>query len=647
MWRRFILCLWFCLSLSVGADVGAASPQAVHLLQAQVLQVWGAGDTPPAFVGPGDLPGTWQSIELPHAQRHDIVDQASTALASPHERVVTWYRVQVPEQDWGAQPLMLYGARTKAYGAIAVYVDGQRLAQWQLDDVPWYWAPFWLTVDNGQRAAPPRELLVRMSHAAHNRTALSSLWLGPADAIRWRYLGRDWLQLQVPAMGAGAFLAVGLFAFFIWLKGERDRVFLLFAMLGVASFIRGLHYYVSFAVDNALLGWLTVNSLFWLVGAVHHLQMLLHRARMPRLTWVIHLIVLLVGVLTLPALGRIPNTPDFTPLVYGLAMLTSPLVAWAGYRLSWGRSFDGMLLATMVAVGTLFGFNDWAIQNNLLGPESWYLGPYANIVNFAGFCFLIFRYYMRAVHAARQAHDDLATRLADKEAELRESYERLREVERSQTLIDERRRLTQDMHDGLGSSLNTALLAVERGRVDGLAVADILRSCIDDLHLAIDSMEPEHADLLLLLATLRHRLGARLQQAGVTLHWQVSDVPSLPWLDPRKSLHILRILQEALTNSLKHSAASQLWLSTSVEAEAVCVSIRDNGRGFDVLQLQSRPQMQGGRGLRNQQRRAESIGASISWHSDAHGTLTTLRLPLQPPPDPTLSPSPQPTASPA
>jgi signal transduction histidine kinase len=635
MWCSFLFCLWVGLSLSAWAEAAPLPPQAVHLQSAQVRQVLGADGPPPAEVATAELSGDWQSIGLPHAQRHDIVGQASTALASPHERVVTWYRIKLPDHDWGSQPLMLYGARTKAYGPIAVYVDGRRVAQWQLDEVPWYWAPFWLTVDNGQRSAPPREILIRMAHASYNRTALSSMWLGPADAIRWRYLGRDWLQMHVPAMGAGAFLAVGLFAFFIWLKGERDRVFLLFALLGVASFIRGLHYYVSFAVENALLGWLTVNSLFWLVGAVHHLQMLLHQARMPRLTWVIHLIVAVVGVLTLPALGRIPNTPDFTPLVYSLAMLTSPLVAWAGYRLSWGRSSDGMLLATIVAVATLFGFNDWAIQNNLLGPESWYLGPYANILNFAGFCYLIFRYYMRAVHAARQAHADLATRLADKEAELRESYERLRVVERSQTLIDERRRLTQDMHDGLGSSLNTALLAVERGRVDGLAVADILRSCIDDLHLAIDSMEPEHADLLLLLATLRHRLGARLQQAGVTLHWQVSDVPSLPWLDPRKSLHILRILQEALTNSLKHSGASQLWLSTSVEPGAVCVGIRDNGKGFEPQAAQAG----GGRGLRNQQRRAESIGASISWHSDARGTLTTLSLPLKPTLDPMFAPT--------
>lgn len=618
----------------VGSAWAAPSDAALHLEHAQVLQTQVGADTPPPKrLSPHELVGLWQDVELPYAQRHDIVGQASMALSAPHGQIVTWYRIRVPDQPWSQRPLMLYGARSKAYGSVAVYADGHLLSQWQLEDVPWYWAPLWLVVDNGQRASPPRELMVRMAHAAHNRTALSSLWLGPADAIGWRYLGRDWLQMHVPAMGAGAFLAVGLFAFFVWLRGERDRVFLLFALLGVASFIRGLHYYVSFPVDQPLLDWLTVNALFWLVCAVHHLQMLLHRVRMPRLTWLIHAIVVLVGLLTLPVVGHIPNTPDFTPLVYGLAMLTSPLVALAGYRLSWRRSSDGMLLATIVAVGTLFGFNDWAIQSNLLGPESWYLGPYANILNFAGFCYLIFRYYMRAVDAAQQAHKDLALRLADKEAELRESYDRLREVERSQTLIDERRRLTQDMHDGLGSSLNSALLAVERGRVDGLAVADILRSCIDDLHLAIDSMEPEHADLLLLLATLRHRLGGRLQQACVTLHWQVSDVPSLPWLDPRKCLHILRILQEALTNSLKHSGASQLWLRTEVMADAVCVSIRDNGQGFELPAAQAG----GGRGLRNQQRRALSIGAGVSWHSDAQGTVTTLRLPFQPTLDPSLA----------
>lgn len=610
----------------------AATPEGLHLIEAQILQTPSTVDTPPPRAAKADaLPGQWQRVALPFAQQHDITGPARGALAQanaqPDAQVVTWYRITVPARDWGPVPLMLYGARAKAYGPIAVYVDGQLIHQWQLDGVGWYWAPFWLTLDGGERSAAPHEVLVRMAHQAHTRTALSSLWIGPADAIRWRYLARDWGQMHVPAMGGGAFLAVGIFAFFVWLRGERDRVFLLFAVLGVASFIRGLHYYTVFSVDNAWLGWLTVNSLFWLIGTIHHLQLHLHGARMPRLSWLIHGVVGLVFVLTLPVVGSIPNTPDFTPLVYVLAMLTSPLVAAAGYRLSiQRRSGEGLLLATIVALGTLFGYNDWAIQNNLLGPESWYLGTNANIVNFAGFCFLIFRYYMRAMHVAKRAHKELALRLADREAELSLSYERLRAIEHTQTLFDERRRLTQDMHDGLGSSLSTALMAVERGHVDSQGMAHILRSCIDDLHLAIDAMEPEHADLLLLLATLRHRLGPRLQQAGLTLHWHVSDIPPMTWLDPSASLHILRILQEALTNSLKHSGASELWLVTELLAQDVQVSLHDNGLGYNVDQAL----LHGGRGMRNQQRRAQAIGAGMAWFSSPQGSRTTLTLPLAP-----------------
>jgi signal transduction histidine kinase len=612
------------------ADLMAVPPP-VHLTQAEVVQQLLPHDQPPPRqVDSRQLPQAWQPVSLPHAQPHAIVAQASAALSGPQAMAVTWYRLKVPDAAWAPQPLMLYGARAKGYGPVSVYVDGQLVGQWQLDGVQWYWAPFWLTVDGGQRSVTPREVLVRMAHPAHTRTALASVWLGHPDSIRWRYMARQWLQLQVPAMGGGAFLAVGLFAFFVWLRSLRDITFLLFSVLAVSSFIRGLHYYVDFEVRDDLLGWLTVNSLFWLIGAVHHLQMRLHQRTMPRLTRVLHLIIGTVFVVSLPVLHHLPNTPDFSPLVYVLAMVTSPLVAYAGFRLSWRRSIDGMLVASAVITGTLFGFNDWAIQNNLLGAESWYLGPYANILNFALFCTIMFRHYMRAVDGVRESNVVLGHKLAEREAELHHSYERLRAVERQQTLQTERQRMMQDMHDGLGSALHSALRAVEHGRLAEHDVVDVLRGCIDDLHLAIDSMDPAHADLQLLMATLRHRLGPRLKQAGLTLDWHVHDLPELQGLDPRNALHIMRIVQEALTNSLKHSGADRLTLVSEVTPHDVRIRIRDNGRGF---QVQPDPAA-GGRGLQNQQRRAQAIGARVSWQSGPAGTETLLCIPLIPGPRP-------------
>lgn len=229
----------------------------------------------------------------------------------------------------------------------------------------------------------------------------------------------------------------------------------------------------------------------------------------------------------------------------------------------------------------------------------------------------------RATEYVEQANAGLAQRLHEREAELTAVHEQLREAERRQTLVQERQRLMQDMHDGMGSSLTSALRVVEHGQMEKARVAEVLKGCIDDLKLAIDSMEPVDADLLLLLATLRFRLEPRLESTGIALRWEVRDIPPLDWLDPRNSLHILRILQEAITNIIKHANATEVRVATAAEADGVTVTIADNGAGFAVDTAMA----SGGKGLANQLRRAQSIGADIRWTSDRAGTRLTLWLP--------------------
>jgi signal transduction histidine kinase len=183
----------------------------------------------------------------------------------------------------------------------------------------------------------------------------------------------------------------------------------------------------------------------------------------------------------------------------------------------------------------------------------------------------------------------------------------------------------EDMHDGMGSSLISALRVVERGRLDEANVAQVLKSCIDDLRLAIDSMEPVGADLLLLLATLRFRIGRRLEDSGLKLKWDVQPVAPLDWLEPKASLHILRILQEAFSNIIKHANATEITVATRMQGGHVAVSVCDNGSGFFVPQGSAES---GGKGLANQQRRAEEIGAALRVESSATGTCLTLLLPL-------------------
>jgi signal transduction histidine kinase len=208
--------------------------------------------------------------------------------------------------------------------------------------------------------------------------------------------------------------------------------------------------------------------------------------------------------------------------------------------------------------------------------------------------------------------------------ELNEKHERLHQLEKKQMLSEERQRLMQDMHDGLGSSLVSALRVAERGLMDNAEVAQILKSCLEDLKLAIDSMEPVDADLLLLLATLRFRIGSRLERAGIVLHWEVETVPALDWLNPKNALNILRILQEAFTNIIKHTHATEIRVATQARGDRIVVAITDNGQGFSVEQALA----VGGKGLSNQLRRAESIQAEIHWESGNIGTRFALLLPI-------------------
>ncbi|MES2933902.1 MAG: ATP-binding protein, partial [Pseudomonadota bacterium] len=351
---------------------------------------------------------------------------------------------------------------------------------------------------------------------------------------------------------------------------------------------------------------------------------LIHGRQQRWLTYSVIAAAVTVALLSLPVLATLPNTPQVTPLIYLLAMAATVAVTVAGIIASWRRSTEGLLVAAGLALAFLYGINDWALQSDFIGPENWYLGPYLSLQSFIVFCYLMHRRYIGALVQVEHSNLELAQRLQERENELARSYERLSEIEYRQTVAQERQRLMQDMHDGLGSSLHSALRAIERGKLDEISVADILRGCIDDLHLTIDSMEPVEADLLLLLATLRYRLGSRLQSAGITLHWQVVDVPQLDWLDPRTALHILRILQEALTNIVKHTSATEITVATAQEGAGVTVRIADNGAGFALVPALAL----GGRGLLNQQRRADAIGGNIGWDSTSAGTTVALWLPL-------------------
>ncbi|MBS4097491.1 MAG: sensor histidine kinase [Sulfuricella sp.] len=617
------------VALLAGAQALETPTSYLHITRAEVLSEETRGFMPPPYALAALEPrGEWTARELPHAPR---LHHPTGGLPQPDAALtqIIWYKVTTGDLAPIPAPHYLYIPRWKSDGTIAVYGDGRLLYQSHAN-LQWNGSnrPLWIALDETAGARPPREIVIRIQHLAGIGGALSSLWVGDGDALRWRYLTRDWLQAQLPFMSSAAFLALGVFSLAVWLKRRGEKLYLLFFVISAAAWIRTLHYHIGLdrlPVSDEWFGWLTVNSLFWLITGTHLFLEQIHQHRQAWLNRAAFAVTIACSILTLP----LPGLPDATlvaPLIYVALLALADMAFAADLWHSWqSRSHNGMLSAGWCLFSTQFGVHDWLLQNNLVSIEGLFLGAYANVGAFFLFTYVMFRRYIDAHAEVERVNASLEERLHQREAELTTIHRHLREVGQRELLNRERQRLLQDMHDGLGSSLVSALRVVEHGQLNENEVAQVLRGCIDDLKLTIDSMEPLDADLLLLLATLRFRLAPRLEASGIALRWQVRDVPPLAWLDQRNALHILRILQEAFTNIIKHTQAHEIRVATEEKSDGVVVTVSDDGQGFDIEQAMRK----GGKGLTNQLRRAEAIGAKVSWESSGAGTCFSLWLPAK------------------
>lgn len=233
----------------------------------------------------------------------------------------------------------------------------------------------------------------------------------------------------------------------------------------------------------------------------------------------------------------------------------------------------------------------------------------------------------QAVADKEKINMQLEHRIETTKANLLVSENARRKLEVANAVTQERERMMREIHDGIGSSLVAALASAERQGKQSSTAVHALKSALSDLRIAVDSLEPVEGDVATLLAGLRYRLEPDMLKSGITFDWRVEDVPELTWLDAPNALHVLRIFQEALANSLGHAQASSIMVACKAELQhgrpGIIIDLADNGKGFDLAAPSQ------GHGRKNMQDRAEALGAKLLFGSTpGKGSHMSLWLPL-------------------
>ena len=194
---------------------------------------------------------------------------------------------------------------------------------------------------------------------------------------------------------------------------------------------------------------------------------------------------------------------------------------------------------------------------------------------------------------------------------------------------DERSRISADMHDELGSGVTAIRLLSEiaRQKTKAQPIDEISRisynanELMTKMNAIIWSMNPGNDTVNSLVAYIRSYASEYLDNFDMDYHINVpSEVPNT-MISGVKRRNIFLVLKESINNVMKHAAATEVTISIQFNHHMI-IEISDNGKGINPEQLN-----QFGNGLKNMQRRMESIGGSFSIYNN-QGTTVKMEIPI-------------------
>jgi signal transduction histidine kinase len=551
----------------------------------------------------------WSTVSVPQTVALPL-EQAKR----PGEDVArAWFRfsVTVPEQVNPAEPLALYGTRVMA-SAYSVWINGQPIYA-DLNDwrIQWNY-PLFVQIPYSQlKPGQVLDIDLALPYQTSQGYALGSVYFGKSNELRSLNDQRRYLQTTLPVVGIFLVGIMGVFSLLMWRKRPTESEHLWLALTAAFVIVCNLQFIYEFSYSDIKSAWYgslvdAVSSWIFLTFFIFALRF--NKLNYPKAEAALILFTVANTVLTLPLWDWQVNALRLQLYVMMAAYVqVAALFTWLAMR---RRTLSYFLFCLGVWALLAAGMHDVTYLTSRLEPDQIFWFPYGAFMLFFLAEYLLQSRYLAALNQVEQNNQTLAQKLSQREQELGAQQALLLQAEKDKARLGERARLSQDIHDGIGSALTGTLIGLRSSTTTASQAARAVRECLDDIRIVMESLEPSAHDLTTLLGTLRQRFAGRLEAAGLQLDWHIADLPPLPWLDAPQALDILRVVQEIITNTLKHAHATQLLIVAQVvhppgQPSAVLLTLADNGQGFDPAAQST------GRGLGNIHTRLARVGAAL------------------------------------
>ncbi|MEB3767318.1 ATP-binding protein [Acinetobacter sp. MD2] len=423
-------------------------------------------------------------------------------------------------------------------------------------------------------------------------------------------------------------LTLGFIVFFIWLMRKKESAYGWYALTSLfwGLFIINILNTETYPFTDSLQ--IAKANIIFLIGYVLSFNLFIWRfaGKKNNLFEGIILSISILGILGLiiipiQYLGLILLFLFLFCLI--LFIISCLAYQWFIYK---SERMDTRILALVLLCFILISCNDSYLffTKNMDQP---YITPFAAPLMTLAISVIIAWRIAHDVNKIQEFNKTLAQTVEQVTTDLNQSLAKKHLLELENIRLQERLNLAHDLHDGLGGSLVRSMILVDKSHhIDKSHFLSILKLLRSDLRQVIDSGSSIGAEVpntpTLWAASIRRRFVELFEEIELQSTWNIPQF----WQTTPTSLQCItlsRILEEMLTNVLKHSQANNVEISLTQDDAQLCLIIEDNGIGFDPQQVQQGLHV----GLHSMQIRVQRLGGNLNILSRHGQTRILVTLP--------------------